>query len=486
MFVEAMCYDLMCAHSPDEVNLYIMDFGAEALTAFADAPHVGDVILSYETEKIDNLFKLMFGKLDSRKKLLAEYGGDLLAYNADVGNPEPNIIVIINNFAAFSEIFENKLGDVIFLTREGTKYGIYFVLTCSGVTNVRFSLLQNFKNLYCLQLNNVDDYSSVVGKTDGLFPETFKGRGLYRKDKNNLFEFQVASITDDATPYSFIREYAEHLAKKYPGKCAANVPILPEKVTLQFLAGHINKNDLSRVPVGVEKMSLGISYYNFADSVVNLVLASNQEWQSFAEALAVMLSEHYGIKTMVFAPSGRVGIRAKNEKLQVYNDSAGSVTAVRELFSTVLTRNNEYKDKIAAGEIAPNYEPVFVVVQSMSLLKTMLERYKAPDDEKKDATDDTPLNRLQLSMAKCEKAHNVHFIVAESLNSLTPFTVESWYKTHFDGNNAFWVGGGVSNQHRITVNKKPKNYNEDIDSEFGFVIANAAATLVKFVQVGVS
>ena len=78
--------------------------------------------------------------------------------------------------------------------------------------------------------------------------------------------------------------------------------------------------------------------------------------------------------------------------------------------------------------------------------------------------------------------HNVQFIVAESFNSLTPFTVESWYKTHISGNSGIWVGGGISGQHRLTINKKPQDYHADIEQEFGFAITNATATLVKLVQ----
>ncbi|MDR0272801.1 MAG: type VII secretion protein EssC, partial [Clostridiales bacterium] len=126
MFIEAMCYSLLTEHNPKEVNIYILDFGSETLTAFSEAPHVGDVILSYETEKINNLFKLMLGKIETLKKVLAEYGGDLLAYNTQAEKPEPAIVVFINNYAAFSEIYEEKTAEVNLLTREGTKYGIYF------------------------------------------------------------------------------------------------------------------------------------------------------------------------------------------------------------------------------------------------------------------------------------------------------------------------------------------------------------------------
>lgn len=483
MFVEAMCYSLMCEHTPQEINIYIMDFGAETLTAFADAPHVGDVILSYETEKVDNLFKLMMGKLDTRKKLLSRFGGSMIQYNTGAETPEPSLIVVINNYAAFTELFEEKSGEISYLTREGTKYGIYFVVTCTGVNNVKFSLLQNFKRLYCLQLNNTDDYSTVVGKTEGLLPEKIKGRGIFRQDKDSLLEFQVASITKEDPPYTFIREFSKKTASKYTGTRAASVPVLPENVTGLFLEPYIRSGDLCRVPIGVEKSTLEISYYNFSASVVSLVLSVNQEWQDFIDALGTLVASGCGIKTIVLAPTGKTLARSNTENLQVFNDTDSCVRTVSEIFGLVLGRNNEYKGRLDDGGGAlPQFEPLFVVIQSMSLLKTMLERYKPAEDVQKDADDDTPLNRLHLAMAKCSKEYNVHFVVAESLNLLTPLTVEDWYKTHITGNSGIWVGDGIGTQYRITVNKKPQDYAAELGSDFGFVVNNAAATLVKFLQ----
>jgi S-DNA-T family DNA segregation ATPase FtsK/SpoIIIE len=72
--------------------------------------------------------------------------------------------------------------------------------------------------------------------------------------------------------------------------------------------------------------------------------------------------------------------------------------------------------------------------------------------------------------------------VAESLNLLTPFTVEGWYKAHISGSNGLWVGSGVSSQYRLTISKRPQDYAAELDPEFGFVINNASAVLVKLLQ----
>ena len=482
MFVEAVCYGLIKNHPPGEVNIYIMDFGAEILTAFAAAPHVGDVILSHESEKVNNLFKLMIGKLETRKKLLSQFGGDMVQYNKQAQRGEPALVVIVNNYAAFTELFDDRAPEVNYLTREGPKYGIYFILACTGVNNVKFSMLQNFKSIYCLQLNNPDDYPSAVGKTEGMTPEKHKGRGLWRLDKDSLLEFQTARVAEAEPQYNFIRGFCEKAAKAYAGAKAAGIPVLPEKVTAQFLAGHIQPNDFARVPIGVEKETLEISRFNFAASTVTLVISTGQEWQEFTEALAELLAGRYGAKTIVLSPAGKTQKCPDGENLRVYGDAGGCAGAVYEIFSLVLSRNNEYKDALAAGEKPPDYEPVFVVIQSMALLKTVLERQTPENGEKKEGADDNPLIRLKLAMEKCAVSYKVYFVVAESLNSLNASSAEGWYKAHVTGSSGIWVGSGASSQYRLTINKKPANFSAELEAGFGFAVQNATAVLVKLLQ----
>lgn len=482
MFLEAMCYSLIREHTPQEVNLYILDFGSEMLTAFSEAPHVGDVILSYETEKVQNLFKLLLGKLGTRKKLFSQFGGDFIQYNEQTQKPEPNLVVIINNYAAFTELFEDRAGDVNYLTREGVKYGIYFVLACTGVNNIKFSLRQNFSSLYCLQLNNTDDYSTIVGKTGNMLPEKYKGRGLVRLDKDTLLEFQTASVTSEDPPYQFIRAFAKKEAEKYADTKATGIPVLPEQVTEQFLMPSVRPGDLSCLPVGVAKETLEIAFFDFTASPVSLLLSLTQEWQAFADALSLLAAGRCGVDTMVLAPSGRSRLKANSGSLRIYTDMNQCAEAAREIFSTVLTRNNTYKDALSVGTAPPEFKPLLVVIQSMSQLKTVLSRYKPLSDAEKKASDDTPLYRLQLAMEKDECAYQVYFIVAEGVNSLTPFTAENWYKTHVSGNNGIWIGSGVQTQYRLTVNRKPQEASGELSSSFGLTVENGNATLVKLLQ----
>lgn len=477
MFLETMCYWLISRHSPDQVNLYIMDFGSETMTAFSGAPHVGDVILSREQEKVANLFKLLHGELNIRKKLIAQFGGALEQYNSQASYPLANIVVIVNNYANFTELYENHLGDISFLTREGTRYGIYFVLSCTGINNVRLNLLQNFKCIYCLQMNNPNDYASVVGKTNGLVLGKAKGRGMIRLDKQVL-EFQTAQVKAEA-PHAFFRSFCAELADKFVGKQARNVPILPEAVTIPYLSRHIRPGSLSAVPVGVEKETLEIARVDFAAHPVHIVLAQSQEWDSFVNGLAAMVCGPCGINTILLAPGGCADTLAGGGKLTVCTNRNSCVQAVCDIFSEVRHRNNTYKTELEEGRSAPTFEPLFVVIKSISQLKSLLEGYVSETPE---AADDTPMNRLQLAMEKCAAAYRVCFVVAENIQTIAPFTSGKWYKTQITGSSGIWIGNGISSQYRLTVNKKPQGFSGELDHHFGFLVKNATAALVKFLQ----
>ena len=464
MFIETMCYSLLSNHAPQEVNVYILDFDAETLTVFSKAPHVGDVLISNESEKVYNLFKLILSKLDERKKTLSQFGGDLILYNQQADKPEPSIIIIINNFAAFNELYENMSDEIKVLTREGAKYGIYFVLACTGVNDVRFSLLQNFANLYCLQMNNPDDYSSVVGNTRGIQPEKHKGRGLIRKDKDNLFEFQTASIAEQDSYHGFLRDFTDKMATAYPDVKAQSIPILPEVVTEEFLASHILREGLSRVPIGVEKNTLDIAYYNFTEFGVNLALSTSQEWRVFINAIAAMIANRMNTKTIMFVLDGDTEIHTDGENLHICQTSDDCAMAVKEIEQIVLSQKNK--------------EPIFVIIQSLTALQAVLEQYKPSDDE----TDVKYFGRLQSAMEKSGKQSKIYFLVAESLNALSNFAYESWYKTHITGNNGIWVGSGISSQYRLNINKLPPDYRAELEPDFGYIIKNSTAVTVKLLQ----
>jgi S-DNA-T family DNA segregation ATPase FtsK/SpoIIIE len=315
-------------------------------------------------------------------------------------------------------------------------------------------------------------------------PEKHKGRGLFRQNKDNLLEFQTASITKQNPPYGYIRELVEKMTVLHPNIKAASVPILPEIVTEQFLAPYAEKSSLNRTPIGVERETLDIAYYNFADAGVNLVLSTDREWKGFVDSLGMITANRMDIKTMMIAP-GNIDIKPGGENLNIFTSADDCAVAVQEIENILLSREKQIMDGTVTGNEQP-LEPVLIIIQSLSTLQPILEQYIPTETE--NTEDGTAgaignfYNRLKLVMEKCGKRTNTYVLVAEGLNTLTSFVYDNWYALHINGANGIWAGSGISTQFRLTISKLPPNYMAETGPEFGFTINNSTATSVKFLQ----
>jgi len=463
-FLNAMITSMIQEHTPEEVNLYILDFASETLRAFSKAPHVGDVILSYEAEKVSNLFKMLQSETEKRKKLFADYGGDYASYIKSSGKTMPSIVVAINNFAAFTEVYEEKEEAVSYLSREGTKYGIYFVLTALGTGAVRFRLLQNFKQLFVLQLNDESDYSSVVGKTDGLFPSKYKGRGLVKRDE--LYEFQLASLTDDEVPFAYIQGLCKEIAEKWTGATAKKVPILPDEVNTEFLSEYVDTNKKLNIPIGVEKNSLNVHYYPFASSYITMVMSSGNEYQNFASDLAAFAGECSMLNGIVLDLPKTV--EGNTGALNVYTSAKECEEQIAKLFDLVLYRNNTYKDAVEKGENIEEFENLFVVINSLSMLKTALS--------------DEGNEKLSLILEKGTLEYNITIVIAEQVKNVSSVSFEKWYKANVSPSDGIWVGSGITEQYQMKANKTTSEMHEDITPEFGYSLIKGKCVKLKLLN----
>ena len=50
--LNAIIYSTMTTHKPEEVNFYILEFGAESLRVFSKSPHIGDILYINDSEKL--------------------------------------------------------------------------------------------------------------------------------------------------------------------------------------------------------------------------------------------------------------------------------------------------------------------------------------------------------------------------------------------------------------------------------------------------
>lgn len=464
-FLNALIFSLIQEHTAEEMNLYILDFSSETLRAFSKAPQVGDVIFSFEAEKIRNLFKMLLAEVHKRKKQFADYGGDYLSYIKTSGQKLPSILVVINNYAAFSEIYEAQEEFVGLLSREGTKYGIYFVLTALGTGAVRFRLLQNFKQLIVLQLNDESEYSTIVGKTDGLYPSKYKGRGLVKRDK--VYEFQVSSLTSDEAPFAFIQDYCRKLDQEWDGVVARKVPVLPDVVNIEFLREYIHPNKPLDIPIGVEQNSLNVHYYPFGARYINMIMSAGTDCQEFITNLVRLLSDAGYIKGYFF-DLPKLLDTVKVGELQTVATAKDCENQISNIFDLVLERNNAYKDAIAANTDIPVYEHVLVLINSLSMLRAGLSEQGQ--------------EKLALILEKGATEYGITIIIAEQVKNVSSFSFEKWYKANVSPADGIWVGAGITEQYQMKAAKTTAEMHEDISSEFGYSLISGKSTKLKLLS----
>ena len=454
-----IAYSLIKNHTADEVNLYIMDFGSETLKVFEKAPQVGGVVVSSDTEKATNFFKMLHKEVERRKNLFSEYGGDYASYCKNSGKTVPNIVVLINNYAGFAEAYEDLIESFALLTRDGVKYGIYFVVTASNTNAIRYVIAQNFKMTMSMQLNDATDYAIVIGKTDGLVPSKHKGRGLVALDR--AYEFQTAYCSDADDTFDFLSQYCVGL-RDSATSFARRIPVLPDIVKITDVENSIK--DLKSVPVGISKKTLNTVTCNISGKVVLPVVS--QEIHQTASFMEEWLKALCKLTKVVCVDSEQILDISKTPDVELV--SGDYEEYVHTLFADMVERNNTYKDAKLDPESLEAFERRVIVLVGY---KRFFSQLTLDGQEK-----------MSLVLLKGESIYKLHFVIVDAISDFSSYNYEEWFKRQITGAEGIWVGDGIADQYMLKINKVTNELYEEIGDEYGYVLNRNRPTLVKLLS----
>lgn len=422
-------YDTCIEHSPEEVNFYILDFGAETLRMFAKYPHIGGVATIDDADMIMNLFDMMLQELSRRKDLFSDYGGNYKDYINESGKKLPLITIVINGYDVMNENF-SRLEDGIFpLFREGSKYGIVFIATTSINNGIGYRTAQMFMNIITLQQKSDDSYRDITGCPRGLSPKKFFGRGVVAKNKTG-YEFQTAYISLKEKINETIRNTAIELQEKYK-KGATKIKTLPNVVELSLVKEETT--GLDHVAIGVNKATLNTSFYNFDNLPVSMILSSKIfDNFGFVNALINQFSTLSNVLTTVVDATG------------LFNKKYEGVTTYKENFdeafkNIILEVNKEGTDK---------NKRVFVFL-GLGVIKQMLS--------------ETGIKMYDLLFSNISRFKNSRIILIDDYTPFQNLELESWYNNLIVDTNGIWLGEEPTSQNainfsNITREQKDENF----------------------------
>ena len=443
IMLSSIIYSLIINHTSDEVNIYIIDFGSEMFGTFSSAPQVGDVVFINDAEKLHNLFGRISKELDKRKKLFADYNGNYNLYIKNSGKTLPQFIIFINNYEALTENYEDYIDIISSLSREGEKYGISFVISASGVNAVRGKTSQNFNKQFCLQFNDPNDYTGILGPTHGMVPSNIEGRGLVKID-GTIYEYQTAYPYKWDEINTFIKNICNQLNEKVKKK-AEKIAILPTHVRIQDISNRLQS--VKSTPIGIQKNSLEVSTFDFMKAPISLISAQDTSLlDKFIPSLGQVFQNIYNVDLYMIDANEAIRDTAtfKNYYGTNYNDALEKLKYISE--------NDTNKINI------------FIIYG----IETFMLGF-----------DDSTQRQIKTLFSNLKNKKNTRVIIADSIGKIKPLEYEDFFRNCVQANNAIWIGSGITEQFTIKSSTYTKETRGQIDNDFGYKVDRGNAILIK-------
>ena len=235
-FLQTAAMDLARKQSPENLTMYLLDFGTNGLAPLTQLPHVADSLLLDQTEKIQKFIRIINRELDRRKKLLSEHGvGTIALYREVTGKQEPTMVILMDSYESMKdEPYETDLFKLFMrISREGLSIGVHLIITASRQNNLRAQLYSNFKHQLTLPQNDISEVRGIVGATPlASTMEDIKGRALMKRDEVDVVQFALPVTGDnDIQIINNLRDQVQSLKEMWTGRTPAGIPMVPDELT---------------------------------------------------------------------------------------------------------------------------------------------------------------------------------------------------------------------------------------------------------------
>ena len=452
--LSTIIYGTIINHNCKEVNIYIIDLGAEKLRKYSNAPQVGEVITAADTDKVKYLFYTLESEQTRRQQYYAKNGGDFFSDIKKGSCPFPNIVVFIYDFDIFKESFD-EICDEEFpkFTRSCSKSGINFVITCANASSLGFLLENNFPQKIMLNMIDSTDYTLYFNKPP--VPGKNPGRGITLVDENP-FEFQVALTFKEDDEIEKINYICEQL-NKYLKDPAPPIPVVPNTVKLADMLPYIT--DLSNVPVGINIITAQVGYINLSNKVTLMSSGDFKSAAPFFNAFISLLIKYNNTNVIVINALKDLNLK-ENENAKIYTNNFKKVASV---INSNIEKYNQQKSDNKYIIIVLGY--------------TKLQNFLSEGAEEDSSSDSIPT--IDSMVNNCTN-DNFKFIIFDSA-ILFGDNKDTDLLSSLDFDYGLWIGNGYSSQDFFDVEQ---DMTEDVkeSKDTAGIVKHDKIEFVKFMK----
>ena len=383
-------------YSPEQVNVYILDFGSMILRNFDGLNHVGGVVCASEDEKLKNFFKLIHAEMAMRKQRISDAKISSFAAYVEAGYCDiPQIVILIDNFAALRELYLGEEDQLLPICREGLSVGISVVMVNAQTTGIGYKYFSNFSNRVALFCNDASEYSSVFDHCRTTVAN-IPGRGLIEME-HEIYEFQSYLSFKGKKEIDRVGAIEQLIATsnaKWPEHWAKRIPEIPQTLPEHMLSDDFGAVDVPySIPMALDYASLDVMYLDLCkQGMIALFAEQTQNWVDFVRLILGYLHRNmFRYPTDVFlVDNQRRGLRSFSEMGVVTqyttdpDDLEDIVARISEIcadrFSNDVEAGSEDFDKDALQlVIVNNNEAVAALsksVEGLKQFKSLLEKYR--------------------------------------------------------------------------------------------------------------
>ena len=434
-------------HSPDELNYYIIDFGAETLRMFAKYPHVGEISFQGETEITAGILQLVLEEMNKRKEMFADYNGNYESYLKESGQSLPRWVVVINAWDIFNEVLGKIAGAIETMFRDAPKFGISFICSVTSTSVLKGRKAQFFENKIVLHMPNDYDYRDLTSCAKGLIPHNNFGRGVAPIADDFYCEFQTAFVTKREQINMLVRKNADNFVQFYPNK-AKSLPKIPDNVSSEEMAQYII--DITQAPIGYNFYEKDIARFDFTKE--KLFIVGMDDMKRTMTSIYGIVNTLSKIPNTVIRVFDFAGVfEMTNPDIKFWNDKYDAVLTA--LYNDLVKR-------------PANSSHAVTIILGAGAMKNKLS--------------DVGKEKLVEYMNATANANNSTTILVDAYQRLKTLKIEPWYQS-INTSFGIWLGPNIENQNVFNVKDNTMEERKYNYEGLAYIIDNTDYTLIKTV-----
>jgi S-DNA-T family DNA segregation ATPase FtsK/SpoIIIE len=205
-FLRTLVLGLAATHSPEVLNLVLVDFkGGATFAGMSEMPHVSAVITNLENELtlVDRMQDALSGEMVRRQELLREAGNFASLRDYEKARtsgqdlePLPSLFIVVDEFSELLSAKPEFIDLFVAIGRLGRSLGLHLLLASQRLEEGRLRGLESHLSYRVgLRTFSASESRTVLGVPDAYELPPVPGLGYLKPDQSTLLKFKASYVS---------------------------------------------------------------------------------------------------------------------------------------------------------------------------------------------------------------------------------------------------------------------------------------------------